>query len=962
MLCKYASHIESRQIEDIGGALFCILVGATAAGLSTSVLVWKSLVTMHFWLGLPLAGLGPDTAAKFAAVFLAGAAAVAVVAWWRSKTAEDFRVLLLNMVILIQLPLPFLFFDALPHPWRQDGLLYRGYQPTAALYAAVGIVISISLYSWYRRWLSFKSREAAGEQTLASAVVPGAVVALVVFLHAQQLGLPILHLDDYHMGEWYLPWQQLTDFGKLPFVGINYPHGFVHLLQGVLGRIFFDTTAASFFASDRMLLMFACALTFLSISAIVGPFWAFFVMVTFPLEKFTQNHWFTAPAIMLLINAYLLDRPARWVVVWGLSATFLTLYAMSTGTAFALASLPFGLWMIVRAWKEDPKRIRNGMLLTTGILTLLLLVTPLGKVLAGLLRFLAENASVNTIANGSPWADTFGAPFHTTGLFASGFLSELLRSGWILGVAATAIVVWREAAAPHNARRRQTLIFGIFIVFFLLLMMAYSFGRIDLGITRTGVVSLWLLSFAIPLLFLLPRQRILSAPMLLWAALGAVCYAAMGGDLPDTTTLVSRSVDIIKVQNRRVALDPALPHLGYLILDDDRAEGLHELRQILHEILLPGETYLDLTNHSARYFFLGYPVPVVEAAVYNAPSVATQERMIQQLVSQPPPVIIIDGDTISWDGPTVQLRANLLYRYIVKSYVPVKRGRYILLIEPKRGAKLSVLLPEDVLTLSPVTNEDWSNGISNRGKRPAILLKYSVDLLTLCPGDKIIFHHAHERTITSISGNVLSLDGPPLDPAGEHRHVVSARRMHPVQLPGTQSAVRDMRLALLDSAFRVEHLQKLPMAWGRSWKSLERHVRETGRLVRIPGKNGVSRPLAKAPVPFTDSRVVFKPAPPGILGADAQYAVLDLKCKRAGALYPELALQWTNEDFPSYDDKRDIRFYAEQGVMVVPLDSSPRWVKGGRVNEISVRIVNPPACSDFAVSEIRLFKRKEDGQ
>jgi len=677
-------------------------------------------------------------------------------------------------------------------------------------------------------------------------------------------------------------------------------------------------------------------------------------MVVMPLEFLPQNYWFAAAAVMLLANESLLLRPIRWIVAWVLTSLFVTFYAMSTGTALTLASLPVALWMVGRAWRDERRSFLYFCCILAAIIGLLCVITPFGRVAFSLVRYLAENAAINAVANGVPWGETFGKGLNSSTIMSSGFLTELLRLAWIFGIVIIGIVAWKEATGRPEERNQKLLVLSALVGFFPLALTAYSFGRINPGLPRSGFISVWMLTFAFPVLLATKRSRTqINSAIIILAAVGAACYALMGGQLPEVSRLSSRAVAAADVRADQLRGNPALPNLGNMVLDPYRQDGLSELQQVLKGLLRAGETFLDLTNHSARYFFLGYPVPILEPAIYNAPAATTQDRIIGQLVTSPPPVILIEGDNITWDGAVLPLRAGLVYRHVMSlGYLPIKRGRYILLAEPERGAKLSPVLPEDHLYISTLTNAGWMNGISKDGRQAAFLPRYPADIENLLPGDKLIFPHAGERLVTGTSHGAVLVEGGPLDPLKDGgSRKVRIRRMHSLPAQASEAELREVRLSLLDSAFRVGHLQKIPVGWGRSWGSISPLIKETARYRAAGIGNAAVSPGGLS----SGLRLVYPTE--GLRVSDAQYLAFNLSCSGNRARAPELVVQWIESDSQSYDDKRSIRFYGEEGLLLVPLDSSPRWFMSRSIGEVRITLTEQSSCEGFDVEHIRFFKR-----
>ena len=232
------------------------------------------------------------------------------------------------------------------------------------------------------------------------------------------------------------------------------------------------------------------------------------------------------------------------------------------------------------------------------------------------------------------------------------------------------------------------------------------------------------------------------------AALGLLnATAGPGFDWPSVVRLPASLIDATSEQFAFHGRQVGLPSLGRISVSPASLDQLIELREQLSRLLRPGETYLDLTNNSAHYFLLGYPVPVREANPYAAPAQRGQRRMLEQLAENRPPVVLahVEQSTILHDGGPPSLRTPLIYRYLVMSYVPIIRGKFIFFVEPKRARDLVTVPLRDQIRLANVNDRYWDNGIHHQGRR--VLLEHLIDVAGLEPGDELVFDFSGPRTV-----------------------------------------------------------------------------------------------------------------------------------------------------------------------------------------------------------------------
>jgi hypothetical protein len=205
----------------------------------------------------------------------------------------------------------------------------------------------------------------AWSRSFAAAVLePWALAAIAIFLTAGHTtfellsapGYPTLFGDDFHLGEQILPWQQLFDFHKIPYVDFAPVHGLMPFLTGALNEFFFDGTLANLNTSFSILVAIASAITLCLACRVSGVVLG--LALCFLLAPFDRL-LFLAPALLLLVDARLWARPAIWFGTWCLVTLFMLGYNAAIGSAFAGGTAPFAILALFQMYKAGPDAWRK---------------------------------------------------------------------------------------------------------------------------------------------------------------------------------------------------------------------------------------------------------------------------------------------------------------------------------------------------------------------------------------------------------------------------------------------------------------------------------------------------------------------------------------------------------------------------------------------------------------------------
>jgi hypothetical protein len=559
--------------------------------------------------------------------------------------------------------LPVLFLLLYPSRFTlPSGELFT-YPSTASLSIAIGVLAAWAWWDIGRRVLL--PRRLAGADP-ASVLSPVAFFALVVALRYGQTIIPSVPSDDFHFGERLLGWWTTLRFHALPFVDYAPLHGLLEDdVGGYLSSLFFDGSAATIGESDRLMLVGLALATYMAMLRVTGS-----VALAFAAALMLGGRaaWFALAVLFCLAaDASLSARPARWLTAWLVAAPLVVFAVPAQGVIAMAATAPLAFYAAFRWWTSGAPRLRSWPVAAFVALAVAAVATPFGAMLFGALRYLVDFGPVNQVAYAIPWQVSLLPEAHPT------FVAELVRMSWIaIPIVAAALL----AFFPRGDARRPTVVAtALPALLFSVALVPYTMGRIDpSGISRPGVVAVLGWSIFVPLM--------------VWAAVGAravpaaVLVAALGagalGGTPMLLPLAHAGESRSFADDPRKAVAAGLESMGMGRTDDRHRARLLKLKATLDALVPPGETYLDLTGHTADYFYLQRPPALRVSAPYNLVPVREQGRAIDTLSRAPPSVALLEAGNLDFDGGTLALRAPLMFRFVLDTYQPYERDGVVL--------------------------------------------------------------------------------------------------------------------------------------------------------------------------------------------------------------------------------------------------------------------------------------------
>lgn len=546
------------------------------------------------------------------------------------------RELLNFSLILAQLPLPLFFLGLFSPYWDAWG-------------TKVGcLTFGLIFLTWAQLFFLGRGK---GEALPVSSL---ALAAFLFFL--KQTAFPDGLADDYHWGEFLLPWSNSLRYGLLPFIDFVPARGLINYVPGLFSQIFYDGSARSYLAAWPIMQLAYLLSGFYGFRYILGQGTAFLIFLFYPLANGVME--IEILNVLLLFGLYRLAERLdyfRWLLLVLTVAPLAVLFAPGQGCMLTLALFPAAVYGFLRC--ERRKLLLGRLLLVLALLAAGFFICSVPyRMLWGAVQYVASQGEINAQAHGLPWSLSWEKP---------DCLFEMLRLSWLGVLLALFIRFWDF----FKAKRSWLLLSG-----FMLLLFFYaprSLGRLDPGtLSRTGWTSYWAVCFVIPLI---------------WRSKGRLCFVVLAAFLAVQsvyTGCVMQSWPKAKEVLSRPAY--AVTRVPQEVFSPEQKERLQKIERVLEAALEDDETYLDLTNRGAQYFYLQRRM-LTESVPYTMPHIGQQLHSLERLKEKRPPLVLLAADNILHDGGPLALRCHLLYRFVVlEGYVPFTYQGLTFAVLPER--------------------------------------------------------------------------------------------------------------------------------------------------------------------------------------------------------------------------------------------------------------------------------------
>ncbi|MBH3425499.1 hypothetical protein [Pseudomonas gessardii] len=800
-------------------------------------------------------------------------------------------------------------------------------------------VLLVGMIAWAIIDVIKRFKKYSLSQDLSALFSPVAFFGLLLALKAGNTIFPVVSPDDYHFGESMLGWWSYLH-GVVPYIGYIPAHGIIgDDFTQFLSFAFYDGSAGTIAQVGNLAFAVLAFASFLSLYYFTRSIGFAFISI---FCLFGNLSWlYLTPFLCLWLSPRLYIRPTHWLMVWMVTAPIAVLGVPPQGLLLAAASGLMAAYFAWRVWQNRKTEPLTGVIAMAVVILVVGLVTPIGSMLLGAIRYVLENGPINQVAYGIPWSLSWVAGGQR------GFVFEVVRMSWIAIPLVCLLLIYGWC---KDANRRAVAVFPLVIVlFFVLLLIPYSMGRIDPGaMSRPGLAA----SLGWAILLPVAVWRVFDSGTRVMMIVIVASISSVLGFAPFTTAinnLIQSTAATIATPVLRDGPSAGLPNLGRASVQEEHWVRLTSLSKVLAEHVPAGETYLDLTSRNAQYFYLGYRPLLPVTAAYNMVSPAQQQRAIDTLKGSLPTVALLEGVNVIHDGGGLALRNPYLYRFIVDHYDPAYVNGFIL--GYKKGSVEAQSLQIDI-PLMDFTDVHWLRGVHRNAAAAYVEDPALVSLIKV--GDEVRTHSGDVRRVVrvDVAGQSVWLEGPPLE-------VSSTGSKSSVTLLKTDAReLAEYKTALLQTAFGQAELQKIPVAWGRSQASLDKKMTRVKSLDDLnPSLNQLAVQEEAYRVEGADPSMSFDLSALKISGHDAGLLKFEFRCSGRAA-EPRIQVFWWGDGQQGPFEASSVRFNAEDGTLIVPLDASPRWLMLQHVKGIRIDLDNAGACSSFKVDNLGLYQRQ----
>jgi len=830
----------------------------------------------------------------------------------------------------------------LPTPIQSQGETFFA-ETTVTLYALLAITWLFALFDIFRRLRSVSKNNLS-----TKLISPYSIIVVLVFLFYGVSAVPNIFQDDYHLGEYLLPLQQISEFNSLPYVDYALAHGFTDMLSGLGTHLFLDGNAtllmeggrifkaliliASFFIAYRYLGLLTASLMGL-LMASIGPWYviavACAIVIFFVKEKYVGMAYLISAILLFIANPGL-------------------------GAVFTVCLLPPAL---VRAWQSGTMTYN---LTIAGILggALLGLAASFPSILDmtwAAIRYALENGSIALQSYGVAWKQSWDS---TQTQNSSLLLFEIARNSWILfPFFAFTILNSRTVGKNLNA-----FLYALMVTAFLMIAYKYTLGRIDPYIlSRPGIISAFFLPLSLLFLYIVYKKSPpLPAYLLLFFFLGILSPRMHLAPIQRAHQLMPQITPLT------VGKDIGIPNLGTGLSKPDHINRIRLLKTIADSFLDSKETFIDVSNRSALYYYLDRRIPI-EATPYNLPHRAMQLRSVERLSDNPPPLAILSASNLNHDSGTVSLRTYYLYRWIMANYIPIKISEVIVGIHKSKisrfyariadNQKIKDVIPiKRSIAIADITDGNWENGISRSTATFAIRnvdinhnLLRPLSRLRLADGStRLIKSTAYSADYINVQVHGGLLDSKTIGYPGK----VYFEGSLDITLPTNTE-----QIYLWSQAFYLRELKKLPVAWGRTMDSLRSRLKlvteldaDTAILSDITRLRSQEYSLSGS----TPS-ISFDLKPHAISGKTTGVLGFEMSCENQQPI--KIAVSWMGTATPQ--PISTAVFNGENGQLLIPLDYAPSWLLSDKLSSIKLRLENASSCRKIHLADFALYSRRK---
>lgn len=593
-----------------------------------------------------------------------------------------------------------------PVVFADDPVAQRVYGGTPGLWAIAG---AVCLAGWIDLTLRIRRarRRSRGGGDAGLVVSPLCLLGPLTLLIVGNLEPTIWH-DNYHFGEIALLGWLWHDHGIWPYAGYDPARGAIMHAPGVISEWLLDGTAASFGVSMGVAIGLIAMPIFLVLRRVLGVAIAFVaVVVTVQLGR--EPLAIGLAYVCWFCWAFRRVRPSTWVALWPALGTPLLVIAPAPIAAGIIATMPLGALAAWRALRSEPARALI-LWASVGLAgAAVLLLTPAGESVLGVIAYARSHAPINTNAHAQMTRPTMDHDLHIPYAFF-----EIMRMGWVaaiplsLGVLAWAWVRWGRVGAA-----RVWVLAVPLAVMFVIMLPRISSRMSEARFSMAGYATLMVLAVVLPALLLsaLGAWRGRRVAVL---AVASACFVAVLNNLAtglariDPLTVATRAVRVGSIPDPIDGAAIGVPRFGLGTGYPEHAAFVADFVRLSEIALEPGETFLDLGNHNAMAFYTERPPAPTVAAPYNIPSEEQQRAALDAVVARD--IEFVLGTRPKSDGFPTSSRAAFMYRYVVARFEPIAVDGHLVYARGGALERLRAYLETDEATPGDLPRElAWMN-------------------------------------------------------------------------------------------------------------------------------------------------------------------------------------------------------------------------------------------------------------
>lgn len=590
----------------------------------------------------------------------------------------------------IQIPLPLLLLVLLNDTYQTNQrIIHNNIGKGLKVVVCTVIVICILLLS--KSVLSHNKR--INDTGLNSSIFTTSIVSITAFLSYRTPVYSSLVSDDFHLGELILPWQQIIQYHQTMFEEFVSIQGIMGLLYGGVNNLLYEGTISSFPMVFTLLPVLIAMITGFFACKTLGNKWG--LLVSILALPFNDRFYLLIVTMLILFNKKLMDKCYCWISLWMWLSIVNFLYNPTVGAAQIISTLPIAGYIFSKIIKNRNMYTRAKVLIIT-IVQISFLV-PIFPLLIQQIVFLLDNSSSNTTAFGIGTTQVLGMPDWLPKRFNVPLLDKIwwesIRVGpWVICLIFFAYLLLKNQKYKITESYTRLNLLLVSSILLIVSLIPYSMGRIDPGsLSRPGTLSLIALCGLLPIIIIIAKKRIYKVSFSLCLGI-ALAYKVIFGGI-NFFELPLKAIETIKVPSDALLVngrDIGMPNIGIGYVLPDRLNELTNLKLTMDKLLKDGETYADLTNRSAFYFYLDKKVPSLYSADYVAANSKIQKKVINSIKKNSIPVVLI-GPSIRHDGGPASIRAYRIYRWFIeKDYRYYESNGFQFLVRNDRFNDLSL--------------------------------------------------------------------------------------------------------------------------------------------------------------------------------------------------------------------------------------------------------------------------------